>query len=253
MMLHWFAILTPILLLGVIALLGFVGCDRVFGLYPVLPPSPATNIGQNQIVAGNTANGTAQATLSLTEQANLIVVTVVWPSGAGTLASLIVPGGTFQTIRTDSWSGYNVQTSYASAVPAGSAITVQAALSAGSSPSPWYLCVAVYNGAEQTNPTYSASSLSSVNTGTIAPIAFSAQEDGDVIYSIAIAQTSGGSFGAFTGQLAPGATFIAEQSLGFLLIQDQQVSAAGSVSVTADATGTNTGRWYLLAMGINHG
>lgn len=33
-MIDWFVLLTPILLLGVIALLGFLGCDQVFGLDP---------------------------------------------------------------------------------------------------------------------------------------------------------------------------------------------------------------------------
>ena len=35
-MLDWFVILTPLLLLGVVALLGFVGCDRVLGLNDVV-------------------------------------------------------------------------------------------------------------------------------------------------------------------------------------------------------------------------
>ena len=54
------------------------------------------------------------------------------------------------------------------------------------------------------------------------------------------------------GSLSAGAGFQSESDSGFLLIQDQQTAAAGLVSATAGTTGTNTGRWYLLAMGIKH-
>src|SRR5438876_7391305 len=46
-----FLILTPFLLLAVVALFTFVGCDRVFGLQPVQPPpNPVSGL---QAVAGN--------------------------------------------------------------------------------------------------------------------------------------------------------------------------------------------------------
>jgi hypothetical protein len=39
-MIDWFVFLAPVLLLAVLALLGFIGCDRVFGLNEVDPPIP---------------------------------------------------------------------------------------------------------------------------------------------------------------------------------------------------------------------
>lgn len=39
----WFLLLTPVLVGGVLALAGFVGCDRVLGLVPVEPPPPPPN------------------------------------------------------------------------------------------------------------------------------------------------------------------------------------------------------------------
>jgi hypothetical protein len=38
----WYVLLTPILALAVIGLLGFTGCDQLFGLNEVEPPPPTT-------------------------------------------------------------------------------------------------------------------------------------------------------------------------------------------------------------------
>ena len=38
----WYVLLTPLLALGVIALLGFTGCDQLFGLNEVDPAPPTT-------------------------------------------------------------------------------------------------------------------------------------------------------------------------------------------------------------------
>lgn len=48
-MLDWFVILTPLLVLGVIALLGFVGCDSVFGINStgLLPPLELDQLAPN--------------------------------------------------------------------------------------------------------------------------------------------------------------------------------------------------------------
>jgi len=52
-MIDLFVVLTPLLLLGVIALLGFVGCNQAFGLdptEPIEPPEPPANF---HLVAGD--------------------------------------------------------------------------------------------------------------------------------------------------------------------------------------------------------
>ena len=49
-MIDYFVLLTPLLLLGVIALAGFVGCDIFFPLVDPTPPEPPTNL---RAVAGN--------------------------------------------------------------------------------------------------------------------------------------------------------------------------------------------------------
>ena len=250
-----FVTLTPLLLLGVIFLLGFVGCDIILGLNQLEPRKDVSNIGQTMIVQGSNGPGgaTAQATVSFSDKPKLIVATVVWPTGGGTLSSLMVTGGTFQPpVKTDQWSGYSVHTALAPNVPTGSSITVTATLSSPSTPSPWFMCVTVYDNADPTNPAFSPTSLSSTTTAVITPISFSVPDANDLIYAVAIAQPMSSSFANFTGQLAPASGFTAEQNLGYVLIEDQPQSAVGTVSVGADTTGTNAAKWYLIAVGIKH-
>jgi hypothetical protein len=38
----WYVLLTPLVALAVIALLGFTGCDKLFGLEPITPPTTFT-------------------------------------------------------------------------------------------------------------------------------------------------------------------------------------------------------------------
>jgi len=336
-MIDAFVLLTPVLLIGVIALLAFVGCNQVFGLQQtelevtvdsVNPQSGATEGGthvritgsafatgatvtfggvaatqvdvsgavinantpphssgavdlvvtnpdgnsgrlpstdpnhfsyaavtnvQSLIVPGanNPAGATAQASVAFSGSAKVVMVTVLWPTGGGTLATPAITGGVLQSLKNDLWSGYNVQTFFAANVPAGPNVTVTATLSSPSTPSPWNLCVTVFDNADQANPTYAPNSASSTTSGVITPISINAFDASDLIYAVAIAQTSGGSF-AITGTLSPGPGFTPEQSNGYLLIEDQQTTAAGPVSVSAGTSGTNAGRWYLVAVGIHH-
>jgi hypothetical protein len=341
-MIDWFVILTPVLLLGVIALLGFIGCNQVFGINETIlaihvtsvqPSSGPTqggqqvivtgsafephatvtfgglagtvisidnsggvivvqtpshssgpvdvvvtnpdnnsgtllstdpnhysyaaviNIGQTLIVPGsnNPAGAMAQGAVAFSDTPKLVIVTVLWPPGGGTLASLIVTGATFQPpLKIDLWSGYNVQTAYAANVPPGTNVIITATLSLPTVPSPWFMCVTVYDNADQSTPTYAPNSLNSVASGTITPINLNVLEASDLIYSVVIAQTSGSTFSGFTGKLSAGPTFTEEQNGGFLLIQDQQIAAPGPVAVGASSAGTNAARWYLLAVGVKH-
>jgi hypothetical protein len=339
-MIDLFVILTPILLLGVIALLGFIGCNQFFGLQDVQPrigvnsispqsgstqggtrvritggnfdpaatvtfdtlpatsvdvsgdiinattPGPhssgpvdvtvtnpdgnsgtlaasdpasfsyaaVTNIGQTLIVSGvnNAGGATAQASVAFLDSPKLVVVTVFWPTVSGTLASLTITGGSFQTaLKTDVWSGYNVQTFYAEKVMPSSNVAVTATLSSPTTASPWNMCVTVYDNVNASSPMYAPNSLNSVSTTTITPITVDALDASDLIYAVAIAQTAGGAF-ITSGSLSAGPNFTPEQSAAYVLIEDQQTTAAGPISVTASTAGTNTGRWYLLAAGIRH-
>jgi len=129
-----------------------------------------TNIGQTLIVPGvNSASGaTAQASVVFLDSTKLVVVTVFWPTGGGTLASLTITGGTFQPpLKTDLWSGYNVHTFYAENVPPSPNVAVMAMLSSPTTPSPWSMCVTVYDNVNASNPMYAPNSLNSASTTTI--------------------------------------------------------------------------------------
>jgi hypothetical protein len=325
-------ILTPILLLGVVALLGFVGCNQVFGIgetelevnvSAVSPASGPTQGGQQVIVAGSSFDnnakvtfggaegtvtaasetilvvntpphssgavdvtvtkpdgnsgtllstdplhytyaavvnlgssivsgndlGTAQASVAFSGGPKLIVVTVIYEQGR--TASLAVAGGSFSPpIKSDLWSSYKIETSYAVNVPPGPNVVVTATLSSATV-NFWYMCVTVYDNANPASPVYAPNSLNSINSSSITPITIQGQEASDLVYSLAVAQTTGGSF-ITTGSLGIGMGFQSQANNGPVLVQDQQLQAAGPVSVTAATSGTNTGRWYILGMGITH-
>lgn len=331
-MVDWFVLLTPIFLLAVIALLGFIGCNQVFDLEEtqlqlevtgVSPTSGPTQGGQQVVVTGSSfdtsptvtfggaeatvtqassgilvvqtpphssgdvdvvvtnpdgntgtllstapvhytyaavanagslivpgqPSGTAQASVAFAGSPKLIVVTVLYETGF--TVSLTVAGGTFgPAIKSDLWSSYKIETFYAPMVPPGPNVMIKATLS-GATVNFWYLCVTVYDNVDQNSPVYAPNSLSSINTSAISPLTIQAQEASDLIYSIAAAMTAGGSF-ITGGSLSPGAGFQVEANTGFLMVQDQQVSAAGPITTTAGTAGTNTGRWYLMAMGLKH-
>jgi hypothetical protein len=113
------------------------------------------------------------------------------------------------------------------------------------------MCVTVYDNVSASSPMYAPNSLNSANTTTITPITVDALDASDVIYAVAIAQTAGGAL-ITSGSLSAGPNFTPEQNAAYVLIEDQQTTAAGPVTVTASTAGTNTGRWYLLAAGIRH-
>lgn len=331
-MIDAFVWLTPIFLLGVIALLGFIGCNQVFGIEPtgllmtvtgVSPNSGPTQGGQQVVVTGSefdvnakvtfggsdatvmeatsgiivvqtpphssgavdivvtnpdgntgtlqstdlihytyaavanagsiivpgTNAGNAQASVAFAGSPKLIVATVLYETGL--TASLTVTGGTFgPPVKSDLWSSYKIETSLAAMVPPDPNVVITAKLS-GNTVNFWFLCVTVYDNADQNAPFYAPNSLNSISSSTITPLTIQAQDASDLVYSFVAAQTAGGSF-INIGSLSVGAGFQSEQNMGSLLIQDQQVSAAGPVTVSAGTIGTNTGRWYLLGMGVKH-
>jgi len=331
-MIDAFVLLTPVLLIGVIALLGFVGCNQIFGIEPtelelevtgVSPTSGPTQGGQQVIVTGsqfdqsptvtfdgvaatvtnaspniivvqtpphgsgavdivvtnpdgNTGTlhstdpvhytyaavtnqgtvilpgspaGSAQASVAISGSPKLIVVTLLYETGR--TASLTVTGGTFGSpVKSDLWSSYKIETSLATAVQPGANVVVTATLSSATV-NFWFMCVTVYDNADQNAPFYTPNSLSSISSTTITPLTIQAMDASDLIYSVVAAQTAGGSF-INMGSLSAGGGFQAEQNMGSILIQDMQTSMAGPVTVDAGTAGTNTGRWYLMGLGIKH-
>jgi hypothetical protein len=187
----------------------------------------------------------------------LLVVTVAW-GGAGSIvggAPTFVSGGggvTFQPVSGAApWNNMQIQSFFASGVPPGSVqVKVQftVALSNNSK-----LCTSAYDNAAPGNPTYSAFVTPNGKTGTTlqsaGPISANPQ---DLVYAVGFATSSAGVFpGGVT--VTPGAGFTAQPSPGNPLVEDQQITAAGSVTATAsNPSGGATAFWFMFAMGIRH-
>jgi len=215
--------------------------------------SGATDIAQP---AGVSATALQSAVIPLTGAGSkLLVVTVAW--GGGSTITGGVPtfvsgagGAAFQPVAAATpWNTLKVQTFFANGVPPGS-VQVKVKFSA-TLPSDSRLCTSAYDNAAAGNPTFGAVATPDGKTGTAlqsaGPINANPQ---DLVYAVGLAATSAGLFpGGLT--VTPGAGFIAEPGPGNPLVEDQQITAAGSVSAQAtNSTGGATSRWFMFAMGI---
>ena len=242
-----YVLLAPILLLGIVALLGFVGCDIVLGLNEIYPPGKVVHL---QTVT-TTGTGTTLAA-SLPDmsggQSQLVVVTVEW----GGNATVTLSGAAFTEVETDNLNPQKVATFFANNVIG--AITVTSTLSAPTTTEA-NLLVSAYN-LTSGNPD-AAGSANGSGTDAVLPMQTSGLKAGDLVYSVVIARSGGA---VLSGALVPGSapSFMAEAGQGsYHLVQDYLLEsadvAAGQINVTAtNTTGTPTSLWYVFAMRISH-
>ena len=224
--------LTPILVLGIVALLGFVGCDVVWGINEVYPPSKVVHL-QTVTTTGTGTSLAASLPALGGGKSQLIVVTVEW----GGNATVTLSGSTFTQMETDSLNPQMVATFFANNVSG--PITVTATLSAPTTKEA-NLLVSAYN----------------VVSGD-PDAAGSAHGSGDLVYSVVVARSGGA---VLSGALVPGSapSFMAEAGQGsYHLVQDYLLEsadvAAGQINITAtNTTGTPTSLWYVFAMRIPH-
>ena len=244
-MIDLFVFLTPILVLGIIALLGFVGCDLVFPLEA--PPGKVTHLQTATMTGvGTTLSASLSDFGSRTDQA--IIVTVQW----GGNANVTLAGATFSLLESDFLNPQRVATFFVNGVSG--PVTVTATLDAPTTTEA-NLIVSAYQfvGGAPAQASFAN------GTGTTATLALqsSASSAGDLVYSVAIARSGGA---VLNGALSPstGPDFTAEAGQGsYHLVQDyvlQDVDvAAGQINVTATNTaGTPTSLWFIFAMRIPH-
>jgi len=246
-MIDAFVLLAPIFLLGIIALLGFVGCDQVLGLVPVSSGvTPLQAVLTNQSASGNPVQ--AQASLGKSPGSELVVVTVQW-GGTG----LVTLSPAMNLVEKDSFSGPAGQVAtYYAFVDLSNGLTVTA--SVPSSPeTDLSLLVSAYDNVDAGGPVNPTSQQKTFATPTTLSFPISSQAPGDLIYAVAIERkASGGSAGSWS----PGAGFTAYAGAGnFIMLEYQGLQQtdinAGSVNVTAtDSTALNTYYWYLFAMAL---
>lgn len=248
-MIDGFVFFTPILLLGVIALFGFVGCDVVFGLHHI-DPSPALTHAQT-VVATQAATKDVITAAPLTLQGGeLIVVTLQWRSGVIPPVQPTLTGANFANVPGGgpfNWNGMNVQSFFAFNPKANTSLTVAASLTGGSSIQ-WFLCVSAYANPDLQNPVYSPQQNGSAFSGTNPQTPPIAVNSGDLVYAVIFAANNNGSFPG-TVTIAAGSGFTAESgSTVNPLIEDGNTTSP--VTASATISGDANPRAFIFAMGI---
>jgi hypothetical protein len=257
-MIDGFVIFTPILLLAIVALLGFVGC------YQDVTVTPPTLMHVQTVVKSAPA-GTQSATAKpLTLQGGeLIVVAVQWSSPNATpskpelseasLGNILFPavsgGGPFAWYAIDSNHNMMAQIFSASNPAGNTQFTVKASLLQQSTV-PWSLCVSAYAGVNESTPLSSPqpSKLNYLgNNPQTPPISFG---PGALVYAVAFAANSDGTFPG-NNSLSAGPGFTAEfPQITNPLVEDGN----GASPVIAQATNTNSdpnAKGFIFAMVLN--
>ncbi len=256
-MIDGFVILTPILLLAIVALIGFVGCDNILGLSPV--PSPVEHV-QTTVKTGASGTSTITADPLTLMGGELIIVTVQWKSAAAPPSTPSLTGANFTAITVGGqgteqyfWNGLAIQSFWATNPQGNTSLSVKAALMDGSNPSPslsiWNLCVSAYSNVESGVAPYSPQASVATYVG-LTPTTAAAINlgDGDILYAVGFAADSNGTFPG-NNPLAAGSGLTAE----FPSVTNPLVEDGGSGTISAQVTNRSnnpSAKGFILAMGI---
>jgi hypothetical protein len=240
-MIDGFVILTPILLLAVIALLGFAGCSFTPGMEPSVS-HVATVVKSG---AANTGSITA-GPLTLTG-GELIVAALQWRQEVATdkpslSAGLTAAAGPF------AWNNMQVQIFTALNPTGNTQLTVTASLPHNSAVV-WNLCVSAYSGVDEDTPIYSPQTSPLAYTGNNPQTAPLSIGSGDLVYAVAFAANSDGTF---TGNnpLTAGSGFTAEfPAITNPLVEDGDGSSPVVAQVTNSSSDPNA-KGFIFAMGM---
>jgi hypothetical protein len=215
-MIDWFVILTPILLLAVVALFGFVGCDAIFGIHSTGLAPPNAEVGYvNTVVYAESATGnggadiaSVDATLTDLQGGEVIVVALQWKGNPPTFSPDLIsvaaayPWMLESAAPPKTMSYIQVFTAMNPANTAQFTVTVQV-----NSVVAWSVCLSAFNNADTNAPT--ASPLTQVATTPVSslqtsPIALAA---GDALYGFGLVADGNGDFPSGTNILAAGSGF----------------------------------------------
>jgi len=240
-------LLTPVLLLAVVALFAFVGCGFS---EPCAPPTPA-------VETTDPGTSTLSATVSNLCGGELFVATVQW-GGPTQSPSLVTDSGAALNPAPEvnggnafDWNGMKIQVFTLVNSSQNSSVKITAILSAPS-PDTWSLSIWPY-------PTSTPSLYGAVNnqnvTGTnIAAPAINVMNKGDAVYAVAYAADAGAITGTFPGNntLSPGPGFTtASTSVPDPLLESSVAAASGPVPATAiNATGIGNWKAFIVAVAV---
>ena len=249
-MVDLFVILTPILLLAVVGLLGFVGCQLVFPLN--LPPAVAHVA--TTVKTGLPGMDTVTADPLILEGGELIAATLQWGSAAVQPPEPVLSGADFSPVPGGgpfNWSGMKVQTFLARNPANQRSLAVRATVPGGANVV-WNLCVSAYRNVDGDNPVFSPIQNGAAFIGTNPQLPPININDGDMVYAIALAADNNGTFPGSNSYVA-GPGFTAE----FPAVTNPMVEDGGSGPlVTAQATNTTQSpnpRAFIFAMGLKSG
>jgi len=246
-----FVLLAPVLLLAVVALLHFVGCDWVFGLHSTTTITPIAfeQIAQNQSPPNSAGNTTLSQTFNnSTTKGDLILVALKW-GGTATPTVQDAKNNVYTPIGTPvSWSvGGAKQAQLFYGVADGTKTTLTATLSQAST-AQIRLCMCEYSEVYTASP-IEGSPMSNTGSGpnlSCGPLDVTAQ---NMVWAVAFADD---------GQLAlsQGSTFTLRAPAfatdnPYTLVEDEQASSTGSYS--ADGQNTNTSptiNWVMLMVSV---
>ncbi len=246
-----FVLLAPILLLAVVALLQFVGCNAVFGIGETTLFTPTTF---EQIVQNQSPNSVGDTALSQTFNNNttngdLIMVALKW-GGNGKPTVQDNNNNAYTPLGAPvPWSAGGVKRAQLFfGVADGTATAVTATLDQ-SSTAQIRICVCEYAHVNTTNP-FDGSPVSNIGSGPMlscGPLTTTSLED--MIWAVAFADDGHLALGQMSnfGLRAP--AFAADNP--YTLVEDMQAPNTGNYS--ADGQNTNTSptiNWVMLMVAI---
>jgi len=245
-MLDPFLILTPVLLLAIVALLGFVGCYQDV----TLTPAGLVHVQTTVKPAPAATNSVTADPLTL-QGGEFIVVAVQWSSAVSGPDMPGLTGASFSPVNGGgpfAWNNMLVQV-FSAVNPAGNTQLAVTATLLRNSTVPWSLCVSAYAGVDESAPLYSpqTSRLNYVgNNPQTPPLNIGT---GDLVYAVAFAANGDGTFPG-NNSLTAGSGFTAEfPAIANPLVED----GAGSNPVTAQVTNANpdpSAKGFIFAMGL---
>lgn len=245
-MLDPFLILTPVLLLAIVALFGFVGCYQDV----VYSPQPITHV---QTVVTSAPSGTKSITSAplMLNGGELIVAAVQWSSAVSGPDMPGLSGASFSPVNGGGpfvWDNMSVQVFSAFNPTGNTQLTVTVLLPRDSNVA-WNLCLSAYAGVDENAPLYSPqpSKLNYVgNNPQTPPLNIGL---GDLVYAVAFAANSDGTFPG-NNSFTAGPGFTGEfAAITNPLVEDGD----GPNPVVAQATNTNSdpnAKGFIFAMGM---
>lgn len=249
-MIDGFVILTPLLLLAVIALLGFVGCDQVLGLNQTYE-----GVGYvNTAVFVEPANtDTVTAVLSGLTGGELIVITLQWTGNAPTFTPNLTSAAgpyTWELQTTAAPKKISAIQVFTAMNPDDSAqFTVKVTLS---SVVPWSVCLTAFSVVDANAPTYSPQTVQA-STSANSPAQTNAigLGDSDALYAIGIAADGAGNILSAQGNLAPGPGFTSDYpGTANVLVEHLFPNSNQSLPAVVNNTQNASANLFVFGMGI---